>query len=50
MDVELRAATGTKHLDDLLRGLISLSEMSLPACIRSYYLGGSSSDGAECSS
>ena len=50
MDIQLRAATGTKHLDDLLGGLISLFETSFPARIRSHCLGRSSSDGAECCS
>src|SRR3954454_14957297 len=45
MDVELRTATGMTHLDDLLRGLISLFEIAFPARIRSYYLVGSYSDG-----
>lgn len=45
MDVELCTATGIAHIDDLLRGLISVFEVSFPARIRSYYLGGSYSDG-----
>jgi hypothetical protein len=45
MDIELRTSTGVESLDDLLRGLITLFEMSFPARIRSYYLGGSHSDG-----
>src|SRR5438034_10357286 len=45
MNIELRTATGVESLDGLLRGLITLFEMSFPARIRSYYLGGSHSDG-----
>ncbi len=45
MDIELQAATGTERLDDLLRGLIALFENTFPTRIRSYYLGGSYSDG-----
>ena len=45
MDVKLCITTGLQQLDDLLCGLISLFEMEFPTCIRSYYLGGSYSDG-----
>jgi hypothetical protein len=45
MDMELRASTGVEHLDALLRSLIALFERSFPTRIRSYYLGGSYSDG-----
>lgn len=45
MKVELSTATGIERIDDLLRGLIGLFEVSFPARIRSYYLGGSYSDG-----
>src|SRR5262245_33372172 len=45
MDIQLRTATGVESFDELLRGLISLFEMSFPARVRSYYLGGSHSDG-----
>lgn len=38
-------ATGVEHLDDLLSHLITLFERSFPARVRSYYLGGSYSDG-----
>ncbi len=45
MDSELRSVTGNEQFDDLLRGLVSLCEMTFPGRIRSYYLGGSFSDG-----
>src|SRR5438270_9226436 len=45
MNIELRTDTGIESIDNLLRGLINLCEASFPARIRSYYLGGSYSDG-----
>lgn len=45
MNIELHATTGVERLDDLLVHLITLFEMSFPARICSYYLGGSYSDG-----
>ena len=45
MDIELCSTTGIEQIDDLLRGLISLFEMSFPGRIHSYYLSGSYSDG-----
>src|SRR5437588_10629218 len=45
MDIQLRTATGIASFDELLRGMITLFEMSFPARIRSCYLGGSHSDG-----
>lgn len=45
MDIELCTTTGLKSLDDLLHGLVLLFELSFPARIQSYYLGGSYSDG-----
>ena len=45
MDIELHATTGVEHLDELLGHLIALFEQSFPGRIRSYYLGGSYSDG-----
>jgi hypothetical protein len=45
MEVKLHTTTGIEHLDDLLGHLITLCEGSFPARIRSYYLGGSYSDG-----
>ncbi len=41
MNIELRTTTGIEHIDDLLCSLINLCEVSFPARIRSYYLGGS---------
>ena len=45
IDVELCTTTGIERVDNLLLGLIALFEVSFPARIRSYYLGGSYSDG-----
>lgn len=45
IDIKLCTTTGMQQLDDLLRGLISLFEVEFPTRIRSYYLGGSYSDG-----
>ena len=45
IDVELCTTTGIERVDNLLLGLIALFELSFPARIRSYYLGGSYSDG-----
>ena len=45
MDIELCSTTKIEHIDDLLRGLVSLFEISFPGRIRSYYLSGSYSDG-----
>jgi hypothetical protein len=44
-DMKLHAITRIEPLDDLLSHLITLFESSFPARIRSYYLGGSYSDG-----
>lgn len=45
MDIELRTTTGIERIDNLLRSLLNHFEASFPARIRSYYLGGSYSDG-----
>lgn len=45
MDIELCSTTRIEYIDDLLRGLVSLFEMSFPGRIRSYYLSGSYSGG-----
>lgn len=45
MDIELSSTTGIEHVDDLLRGLVSLFEMLFPGRIRCYYLSGSYGDG-----
>lgn len=45
METKLQATTGIAYLDALLERLITLCEQSFPARIRSYYLGGSNSDG-----
>lgn len=45
LDIELRTTTGIESVDNLLLGLIGLFEVSFPSRIRSYYLGGSYSDG-----
>lgn len=45
MDTRLHTTTSTEALDTLLEHLITHFEQSFPARIRSYYLGGSSSDG-----
>ena len=45
MSMKLHTTTGTEALDTLLEHLITRFEQSFPARIRSYYLGGSSSDG-----
>ena len=45
MDIELCTTSGIERIDNILRGLINLCEASFPARIRSYYLGGSYSDG-----
>ena len=49
METQLHATTGITHLDVLLERLIALCEQSFPARIRSYYLGGSNSDGTAVS-
>ena len=49
MDTQLHAITGIAYLDALLKRLIALCEQSFPARIRSYYLGGSNSDGTAVS-
>src|SRR5579875_3541534 len=45
VSVKLHATTGIDYLDTLLANLVTRFEQSFPARIRSYYLGGSSSDG-----
>lgn len=45
MGPKLHAITGIEYLDTLLVHLITLCEQSFPTRIRSYYLGGSNSDG-----
>lgn len=45
MNVTLTTTSGNERLDTLMQGLIALFELSFPERIRSYYLGGSSSDG-----
>jgi hypothetical protein len=45
VSVKLHATTGIDYLDTLLANLVTHFEQSFPARIRSYYLGGSSSDG-----
>ena len=44
-NIALQTSTGFEDLDELLLGLIRYLEASFPARIRSYYLGGSYSDG-----
>lgn len=45
MDITLRTSTGIVSLDALLQRLVLLCEQAFPGRIRSYYLGGSHSDG-----
>jgi hypothetical protein len=45
MNAKWYASAGQEHLDPLLHDLIHLFERSFPTRIRSYYLGGSYSDG-----
>ncbi len=46
MDNAWSSATGVAHIDNILCGLIDIVEMSFPGRVRSYYLGGSYSDGS----
>ena len=48
-DTKLQATTGITHLDALLERLVTLCEQSFSPRIRSYYLGGSNSDGTAVS-
>ncbi len=45
MDGTLSSVTGIAHIDNIVRALIDTVEASFPGRVRSYYLGGSYSDG-----
>jgi len=45
VDGTLSSVTGIAHIDNIVRALIDTVEASFPGRVRSYYLGGSYSDG-----